>query len=85
MVLEKLDKRGGQGVICEGARVVEIPIRQASILDTVFEGSVVPLENGMVIPRVSGSAWVNGESTLLLDPEDPFRWGVGRGGAAGSG
>ena len=51
--------------------------RQASILDTVFDGSVRLLDNGMVIPRISGSAWVNGESALIIDPTDPFRFGVG--------
>lgn len=53
--------------------------RQASILDTVFEGSVKPLDNGMVIPRISGSAWVNAEATLVVDPLDPFRFGAGGG------
>ena len=51
--------------------------RQASILDTVFDGSVRLLDNGTVIPRISGSAWVNGESALIIDPTDPFRFGVG--------
>ena len=53
--------------------------RQASILDTVFEGSVKPLDNGMVIPRISGSAWVNAEATLVVNPLDPFRFGAGGG------
>ncbi len=53
--------------------------RQASILDTVFEGTVVALENGTVIPRVTGRAWVNGECDLILNPGDPFRFGIGRG------
>jgi 4-hydroxyproline epimerase len=51
--------------------------RQASILDTVFEGSVEPLDNGVVLPRVTGSAWVNGEAHLILNPEDPFQFGIG--------
>ena len=51
--------------------------RQASSLDTVFAGSERLLDNGMVIPRISGSAWVNGESALIIDPTDPFRFGVG--------
>ena len=55
--------------------------RQASILDTVFEGTVVPLENGLVIPRVSGSAWVNAEAELIFNPRDPFRFGI-RGGVS---
>ncbi len=63
----------------DGDLAVDRIWRQASILGTVFEGSVRPLDNGMVIPRISGSAWVNAESTLLVDPLDPFRFGV-RGG-----
>lgn len=51
--------------------------RQASILDTVFEGRVEPLgEDGKVTPVVTGRAWVNGECELVVDPEDPFRHGI---------
>ena len=50
--------------------------RQASILDTVFQGSVEELPDGKIIPRVSGRAWVNGESTYLFNPADPFRHGI---------
>ncbi|MEO1834197.1 MAG: proline racemase family protein [Akkermansiaceae bacterium] len=50
--------------------------RQASILNTVFEGSVEPLEDGLVIPRVTGSGWINGDATLILNPDDPFRFGI---------
>lgn len=63
----------------DGDLAVDRIWRQASILGTVFEGSVRPLDNGMVIPRISGSAWVNAESTLVVDPLDPFRFGVGGG------
>jgi 4-hydroxyproline epimerase len=50
--------------------------RQASILDTVFEGSVEELPDGKVLPRVTGRAWVNGESAYYFDPSDPFRHGI---------
>ena len=50
--------------------------RQASILDTVFEGRVEELPNGNIIPTVSGRAWVNGESTYHFHPVDPFRFGI---------
>jgi len=50
--------------------------RQAGILDTVFEGRVTELPDGKVTPRVTGRAWVNGESTYLIDPTDPFRHGI---------
>src|SRR5439155_1912232 len=45
--------------------------RQESIVGSVFEGSV-RIVNGELRPRIRGSAYVNGESTLILDPADPF-------------
>jgi 4-hydroxyproline epimerase len=50
--------------------------RQAGILDTVFQGRFESLPNGKIIPRVSGRAWVNGESTYIFNPSDPFRHGI---------
>jgi 4-hydroxyproline epimerase len=50
--------------------------RQEGILGTVFEGRV-RLENGRVFPSIIGSAYVTAESTLLFDPADPFRHGIG--------
>lgn len=50
--------------------------KQAGILDTIFEGRVEELPDGHVIPIVSGRAWVNGESTYLFNPADPFRNGI---------
>ncbi len=50
--------------------------RQASILDTVFQGSYEALPDGKIIPRISGRAWVNGESTYHFNPADPFRYGI---------
>jgi proline racemase len=31
---------------------------------------------GAVVPEISGEAWITGEHTFLLDPEDPFREGI---------
>lgn len=50
--------------------------RQEGILDTVFEGRV-QIEGGSVIPSITGSAYITAESTLLFDPLDPFRDGIG--------
>lgn len=51
--------------------------RQSSILNTIFTGTVKPTGNGnQVIPTVSGYAWVNGETTVIIDPTDPFAHGV---------
>ena len=49
--------------------------RQASILDTVFEGEI-EIRDGAIIPHVTGRAYITAQSTLLLDPEDPFRHGI---------
>jgi 4-hydroxyproline epimerase len=49
--------------------------RQEGILGTVFEGSIL-VEDGQIIPIITGSAHVIAESTLIFDPADPFRFGV---------
>ena len=53
---------------------------QMGILGTVFEGSYRPGARG-VLPCITGSAYITGEATLVLDPNDPFQWGI-RGDAA---
>lgn len=50
--------------------------RQASILDTVFNGRVTELADGSIIPIITGRAWVNGVSTYIFNPSDPFRYGT---------
>jgi 4-hydroxyproline epimerase len=59
------------GKLAPGARW-----RQQSITGSVFEGSYRPLEDGRVVPTITGRAWINAESTLLLDPGDPCCWGI---------
>jgi 4-hydroxyproline epimerase len=49
--------------------------RQESIIGSVFEGSVA-VQGDQVIPMITGSAYVNGEATLLFDANDPFQWGI---------
>jgi len=49
--------------------------RQESIVGSVFEGRVRLEESGL-IPCITGAAYVNGDCTLLLDPDDPFCWGI---------
>jgi 4-hydroxyproline epimerase len=51
--------------------------RQESIVGSVFEASYVR-QGECVVPRIRGSAFVNAEATLLLDPGDPFEWGIRR-------
>jgi len=49
--------------------------RQESIIGSVFEGSV-RIIGDRVIPRIRGTAYVNAESTLIVDPVDPFAMGI---------
>ena len=49
--------------------------RQESIVGSVFEGSV-KIVDGAIIPHVTGTAFVNAEATLILDPRDPFQLGI---------
>jgi len=50
--------------------------RQEGILGTVFEGRV-RIDNGLLIPSITGCAYVTAESKLLFDAADPFRGGIG--------
>ena len=50
--------------------------RQASVVGSVFEGSV-EVVNGDIIPSITGTAYVNGEATLILNDDDPFCLGIG--------
>jgi 4-hydroxyproline epimerase len=49
--------------------------RQESIIGSLFEASARIVE-GRVRPRIRGSAYVNAESTLIVDPADPFAMGI---------
>lgn len=49
--------------------------RQESIIGSVFEGAV-HLVDGRLIPRITGRAHVTADATLLIDPEDPYAFGV---------
>jgi len=50
--------------------------RQESIIGSVFEGSYEIAEEGGVLPTITGSAFVNGEASLILNPADPFCSGI---------
>ncbi|MBK8094846.1 MAG: proline racemase family protein [Verrucomicrobiaceae bacterium] len=50
--------------------------QQESILGSVFEGRYEPAESG-IIPTIKGQAFITAETTLLLDPADPFQLGIG--------
>jgi 4-hydroxyproline epimerase len=49
--------------------------RQESVIGSVFEGSYRRVEGG-IVPRIRGKAYVNAETTLVIDRADPFAWGI---------
>ena len=49
--------------------------RQESIVGSLFEGHVNVID-GAIRPTIRGSAYVNAESTLILNESDPFCWGI---------
>ncbi|MEZ6124373.1 MAG: proline racemase family protein [Planctomycetaceae bacterium] len=57
--------------------------RQQSIVGSVFEGgyrfsaeSVANASGPVIVPTITGSAWITGEADLILDPSDPFAAGI---------
>ncbi len=49
--------------------------RQESLIGSLFEASIT-VRDGVVIPHITGSAFVNSEAHLILDDRDPFEWGI---------
>lgn len=52
--------------------------RQESIVGSVFEATYEPATGG-VRPVVTGSAFVHAEASLVVNPDDPFAWGLSPG------
>jgi 4-hydroxyproline epimerase len=50
--------------------------RQESVTGGLFTGWLTE-ERGTRLPRIQGRAFVTGRATLVLDPRDPFRAGLG--------
>ena len=49
--------------------------RQASVIGSQFEASY-EIEHDQIVPTIRGRAWVTARATLLLDPSDPYRFGI---------
>ncbi len=49
--------------------------RQESVIGSLFEGSVA-IKDNRIIPSIKGNAFVTAEIELILDPNDPFRYGI---------
>ncbi len=69
----KLACLAADGVLAEGK-----PWVQESIIGSSFRGSFRWLDRarGIIEPTITGTAFITAEATLLLDPADPFRWGI---------
>lgn len=52
------------------------PWVQEGILGTTFTAHYSRHPAGGIVPTITGTAFVNAEATLLLDPLDPFRHGI---------
>jgi 4-hydroxyproline epimerase len=50
-------------------------VAQESVIGSVFEASY-RYRGDQLIPSIRGQAWVNAQSQLILDPSDPFVWGI---------
>ena len=49
--------------------------KQESIVGSVFEGSYRKVDGG-IVPTITGQAFVCAEGAAVLDPTDPFCWGI---------
>jgi 4-hydroxyproline epimerase len=51
---------------------------QESIIGSIFKGRYrwMDRDKGIIVPTITGEAFVNSEATLLLDDSDPFCWGI---------
>jgi 4-hydroxyproline epimerase len=66
----KLACLAADGQLAEGALW-----RQESVIGSVFEASY-RRHDGQLIPSIRGQAWVTSQAQLVLDPTDPFVWGI---------
>ena len=60
----------------DGKLGVGQPWVQESIIGSRFTASY-RREGDKILPTITGRAYVTGEATLIIDPTDPFRWGIG--------
>lgn len=51
--------------------------RQESVIGSRFDATIAEiLPDGGIVPAIRGTAFVNAEATLILDPADPYCWGI---------
>jgi 4-hydroxyproline epimerase len=69
----KLACLAADGVLQEGETWI-----QESIIGSQFKGKYrwLDRDKGIIVPTITGAAFVNSEATFLLDERDPFCWGI---------
>jgi len=69
----KLACLAADGLLAEGEEWV-----QESVIGSRFRARYRWLDQaaGTIAPTIIGRAWVTAESTFVLDPEDPYCWGI---------
>jgi 4-hydroxyproline epimerase len=69
----KLACLAAEGKLGEGEEWV-----QESVIGSSFRARYRWLDKqaGSIAPTIIGRAWVTSESNLILDPSDPYRWGI---------
>lgn len=70
-VSAKLACLAAEGKLREGQ-----PWIQEGILGSQFVGTY-KAAGEQIIPTITGSAYITAEATLVLNPDDPFCWGIG--------
>jgi len=48
---------------------------QESIVGSLFRAKH-RRQGDKIVPTITGTAYITGEANLLLDPADPFAWGI---------
>ena len=67
----KLACLAADGKLAEGA-----VWRQESLIGSLFEGRYRRVEDRTIVPRITGTAWVTAEATLLFAEDDPYVSGI---------
>lgn len=62
-------------LFADGLLAAGEPWGQESVIGSMFNGSV-RAQGDQIIPTITGRAHITGRSTLMLDPADPFRYGI---------
>lgn len=50
--------------------------QQASVIGSLFQGSYERVDADVIIPTIRGNAYICADNTLLIDANDPFKWGI---------